>query len=64
VAAAAGGAPVPLEDIARLPERLRDARRQVTSRVEHELWDTPLPLALFSLFLVGEWALRKRKGLL
>jgi uncharacterized membrane protein len=64
VAAAAGGAAVPLEEVARLPERLRDARRQVASRVEQELWDSPLPLALFSLFLVGEWVLRKRKGLL
>jgi uncharacterized membrane protein len=64
VAAAAGGDRVPLEEVARIPERLRDARRQVTSRVEHELWDTPLPLALFCLFLVGEWVLRKRRGLL
>jgi uncharacterized membrane protein len=64
VAAAAGGAAVPLAEVGGLPERLRDARRQVTSRVEHELWDTPLPLALFCFFLVGEWALRKRKGLL
>jgi hypothetical protein len=58
------GAVVPLEEVARLPDRLRDASTRVTSRVEHELWDTPLPLALFTLFLVGEWALRKRKGLL
>jgi uncharacterized membrane protein len=64
IAAASGGAVVPLGEVGALPGRLRDASVRVTSRVEHELWDSPLPLTLFTLFLVGEWALRKRKGLL
>jgi uncharacterized membrane protein len=64
VAAAGGGAVVPLAELGRLPDRLRDASLRVTRGWEHELWDTPLPLALFTLFLVGEWVLRKRKGYL
>lgn len=64
VAAISGGAYVEPDEVAKLPERIRDRSTVTRSRVEHELWDTPLPLALFTLFIVGEWVLRKRRGLL
>jgi hypothetical protein len=64
IAAAGGGAVVPLAELGGVPGRLRDASLRVTRGWEHELWDTPLPLGLFTLFLVGEWVLRKRKGYL
>jgi hypothetical protein len=64
VAAISGGAYVQPDEVAKLPERIRDRSTVTRSRVEHELWDTPLPLALFTLFIVGEWVLRKRRGLL
>jgi len=64
IAGSSGGSYVPLTEVASLPERLRDASQRFQSRLEHELWDTPLALILFSLLLVGEWVLRKWKGLL
>ncbi|MBI3909746.1 MAG: VWA domain-containing protein [Armatimonadetes bacterium] len=64
IAEISGGAYVPLTEVGRLPDRIPDASQRLQSRLEHELWDTPLLLILFSLFLVGEWALRKWKGLL
>jgi hypothetical protein len=64
IAAATGGAYVEPDEVAQLPDRIKDARVVTRSRVEHELWDAPLPLALFTLFLVSEWVLRKRRGLL
>jgi hypothetical protein len=64
VAAISGGAYVQPDEVAKLPDSIRDRSTVTRSRVEHELWDTPLPLALFTLFIVGEWVLRKRRGLL
>lgn len=49
---------------AALPGMIPDRHQEVSTRVEHSLWDAPLPLTLFILFLVAEWMLRKRKGLL
>lgn len=43
---------------------LPDRHTETQSRIEHELWDAPLPIALFMLLLVTEWIMRKRKGLL
>ena len=51
-------------DLTRLPERIPDRSERHVTRSERPLWDTPLPLALFSVLLVGEWVLRKRSGLL
>jgi hypothetical protein len=64
VARASGGAYLELADLNSLPQRLPDRGERRVSRSERPLWDAPLPLALFSLFLVGEWLLRKRAGLL
>lgn len=47
-----------------LPALIPDRHTETETRVEHELWDAPLPLVLFIAFLVLEWILRKRKGLL
>jgi hypothetical protein len=64
IAATSGGAYLEPDQVAELPRRLKDMHIETRTRVEHELWDTPLPLALFTLFIVSEWVLRKRKGLL
>ncbi|MBM3459862.1 MAG: hypothetical protein FJX77_15180 [Armatimonadetes bacterium] len=64
LAAATGGEYLLWSELAGLPERVPDRRQEVTTRVEHSLWDAPLPISVFLLFLVGEWLLRKRTGLL
>ncbi len=64
VARASGGAYLSLPDLDRLPGRIPDRSERRVTRAERPLWDAPLPLALFSLLLVGEWLLRKKVGLL
>ena len=64
VAQASGGAYLELVDLDRLPGGIPDRSELRVTRTERPLWDTPLPLAVFSFFLVGEWVLRKRAGLL
>ncbi len=64
LASASGGKYLLWSEASGLPGLIPDRRQEVHTRVEHELWDAPLPLALFILFLVGEWVLRKRTGLL
>ncbi|MFN3648831.1 MAG: hypothetical protein ACK47B_04545 [Armatimonadota bacterium] len=64
LASVSGGKYLLWSEAKSLPELLPDRSQEVRSRVEHELWDAPLPLILFVTLLVGEWILRKRKGLL
>jgi hypothetical protein len=64
VAAASGGKYLLWSETDSLPSLIPPRPQTVSSRVEHELWDAPLPLITFVLLLVGEWILRKRKGLL
>jgi hypothetical protein len=64
LAALTGGKYLLWSELGTLAAALPDRKQEVQTRIEHSLWDTPLPLALFSLLLVGEWILRKRKGLL
>jgi hypothetical protein len=64
VARASGGAYLSLPELDRLPGRIPDRGEQRTVRTERPFWDAPLPLGIFSLFLVGEWLLRKKAGLL
>jgi hypothetical protein len=64
IAAAGGGAYLELSQLDGLPERIPDRSERRVTHTERPLWDAPLPLAIFSLFLVGEWILRKRAGLL
>ncbi len=64
LAALSGGAYLLWGEFANLPKLVPDRHLETQTRVEHELWDAPLPIALFIMLLVGEWVLRKRKGLL
>ncbi|MCC2667609.1 MAG: putative rane protein, partial [Armatimonadetes bacterium] len=64
VAALSGGKYLLWSQYAGLAGLIPDRAQEVSTRIEHELWDAPLPLILFTLLLVGEWILRKRKGLL
>lgn len=64
LAAASGGKYLLWSEAKNLPSLIPDRRQETRTRVEHALWDAPLPLILFLLFLVTEWILRKRKGLL
>lgn len=64
MAGASGGKYLLWSEAKNLPELIPDRKQETRSRVEHALWDAPLPLILFLVLLVGEWVLRKRKGLL
>lgn len=64
LSAITGGQYLSWADYSRLPNLIRDRSQEVSTRVEHTLWDAPLPISLFLLLLVAEWLLRKRKGLL
>jgi hypothetical protein len=64
LAALSGGKYLLWSEAAGLPGLIPDRSQEVSSRVEHELWDAPLPLIVFVLLLVSEWIFRKRKGLL
>jgi hypothetical protein len=64
VAQAGGGVYFDLPRIDQLPARIPDRSETLVTRTERPLWDTPWPLALFSLLLVGEWVFRKKSGLL
>ena len=43
---------------------LNQAQRVIEERKENTLWDAPILLILFTLFMGGEWLLRKRNDLL
>ena len=64
VAALSGGKYLLWSQFSGLANLIPDRAQEVSTRIEHELWDAPLPLILFTLLLVSEWILRKRKGLL
>jgi hypothetical protein len=64
VAALSGGQYLLWSQAAGLPDLIPDRHQEVSTRIEHELWDAPLPIIVFMLLLVTEWILRKRKGLL
>lgn len=64
LAAVSGGRYLLWTEAGALPGLLPDRHQEVASRVEHDLWDAPLPLVVFMFLIVGEWVLRKRKGLL
>jgi len=60
-----GGRYVPLNEAGKLAEDIKKgtALPPLRERKERDLWDTPLAFLLFFLFIVAEWALRKRWGL-
>jgi len=64
VAAAAHGRSTDLEGLPGLFTALRKEHRpvRIESAVTTELWNSPWVLALFWLFLAGEWFLRRWKG--
>jgi hypothetical protein len=64
IATLSGGQYLLASEAAGLPKLIPDRRQETETRIEHSLWDAPLPMILFMLLLVGEWILRKRKGLL
>ena len=59
-----GGKYLLWSEVAGLADQIPDRRQVVSTRVEHSLWDAPLPISVFLVLLVGEWLLRKRSGLL
>jgi hypothetical protein len=60
-----GGRYVPLHEAAGLVDDIKKgtALPPLRERKERDLWDTPLAFLLFFVFIVVEWALRKRWGL-
>jgi len=63
IAAASGGAVIPLDQVGTLPERIAKAHEGEVRVTDHPLWDSPwLFLFVLACFAV-EWAMRKRLGL-
>jgi hypothetical protein len=58
-----GGQLLALAELASLPERLEQVRRQQTRLAEYNLWDSPYLFTFVLACLGAEWALRKRFGL-
>lgn len=58
-----GGQMIPLEDIGRLPEMLKNIRVPVEVTLATPLWHTPWVFAAILLLLLGEWALRRKGGM-
>ena len=52
------------DQAADLLKDLNQAQRAVEERKENPLWDAPILLILFTMFMGGEWLLRKRSDLL
>jgi len=58
-----GGQMIPLEDIDKLPEMLKNIRVPVEVTLATPLWHTPWVFAAILLLLLGEWALRRKGGM-
>jgi uncharacterized membrane protein len=58
-----GGKMIALEDIAKLPEMLKNIRVPVEVTLATPLWHTPWVFAAILLLLLGEWALRRKGGM-
>jgi hypothetical protein len=58
-----GGKMIALEDIATLPEMLKNIRVPVEVTLATPLWHTPWVFAAILLLLLGEWALRRKGGM-
>jgi hypothetical protein len=58
-----GGKMISLEDIAKLPEMLKNIRVPVEVTLATPLWHTPWVFAAILLLLLGEWALRRKGGM-
>jgi hypothetical protein len=54
---------VPLEQVGRLADRLRERAARRSSYVEQRLWDSPYLFVLVVACFAAEWAARKRLGL-
>jgi hypothetical protein len=63
LAESSGGELVPLEQVGRLAERLRDRTANRPRYVEQRLWDSPYLFVLVVACFAAEWAARKRLGL-
>lgn len=63
VAEATGGRAYTASDVDELPEDLQYAGAGVTQVEERDLWDMPALFLLLLGFIGGEWALRRRRGL-
>lgn len=63
LAADTGGQMIPLEDIEKLPEMLKNIRVPVEVTLATPLWHTPWIFAAVLLLLLGEWALRRKGGM-
>lgn len=57
------GKMIALEDIAKLPEMLKNIRVPVEVTLATPLWHTPWVFAAILLLLLGEWALRRKGGM-
>jgi hypothetical protein len=63
LAESSGGEVVPLEQVGKLPERIRERTTGRSRYVEQRLWDSPYLFVLVVACFAAEWAARKRLGL-
>lgn len=63
IAEETGGHAYTAANVAQLPEDLQYAGGGVTQVEERDLWDMPLLFLMLIGFIGGEWALRRRRGL-
>src|SRR5206468_2384402 len=64
IASATGGDLLPLEDVASLPDKIRQAGEKLPGIFEYPIWDSGYLFVLVIGCLGLEWALRKRAGLI
>jgi uncharacterized membrane protein len=62
IARVTGGGVIALEDLARLPGRIPDERRQAAEADLDHLWHRPPFLILFAMLLTAEWYIRRKWG--
>ncbi|HEY2586378.1 MAG TPA: hypothetical protein VGI81_11495 [Tepidisphaeraceae bacterium] len=63
IARSSGGQYLPIDQVDRLPERLRALHEAEPQFVRYPLWNSPLFFGFVLACFAGEWALRKRFGL-
>ncbi|MDF1826208.1 MAG: hypothetical protein P1U68_16295 [Verrucomicrobiales bacterium] len=64
IAALTGGKVIELSEVDQLPDLLRKLDLPVSEVRQHPLWHTPWLFLLALAFFLGEWAVRRRQGIL
>lgn len=63
ISRSSGGQFLPIDQVDRLPERLRALHETESQFVRHPIWNSPMFFCFVLACFAGEWSLRKRLGL-